>query len=149
MMEPIPPYDFSLTVRKPAGWPLFTPFEVYEERTLWTAAHIRGHLVGVRLASRGTLKHPKIAATIFLEGGPASEKLDEIESSLAHSLGADGGLTEFYETCQRGRHFEARDRGSLRDAQHGTCHNLPGGGPRDSAADGAPKAKRRDDELLH
>ncbi len=54
-------------------------------------------LVGVKLASRGTLKHPKIAATIFLKGGPASEKLDEIESSLAHSLDADGSLTEFYE----------------------------------------------------
>ena len=24
--EPIPPYDFNLTVRKPAGWPLFTHF---------------------------------------------------------------------------------------------------------------------------
>ena len=26
-IEPIPPYDFNLTIRKPAGWPLFTPLK--------------------------------------------------------------------------------------------------------------------------
>jgi hypothetical protein len=39
MMEPIPPYSFRLTIRKPAGWPLFTPFEVFEGRTLLTATY--------------------------------------------------------------------------------------------------------------
>ncbi len=101
VMEPNPPYSFRLTVRKPAGWPLFTPFEVYERRTLWTATHIQGHLVGIRLASRGTTKRPRIAATIFLESSPAAEELDEIKRSLAHSLGADGDLTEFYEFAQK------------------------------------------------
>ena len=72
VMEPNPPYSFRLTVRKPAGWPLFTPFEVYERRTLWTATHIQSHLVGFRLASRGTTKSPRIAATIFLESSPAA-----------------------------------------------------------------------------
>lgn len=100
VMEPIPPYSFRLTVRKPAGWPLFTPFEVYERRTLWTATHIQGHLAGIRLTSRGTTKRPRIAATIFLEGSQAAEKLDEIKRSLAHSLGADGDLTEFYELAR-------------------------------------------------
>lgn len=41
-------------------------------------------------------KRPKIAATIFLESLPATEELHEIKRSLAHSLGADGGLAEFY-----------------------------------------------------
>ncbi len=100
VMEPIPPYSFRLTVRKPAGWPLFTPFEVYEGRTLWTATHIQGHLVGIRLTSRGTTKRPRIAATIFLEGIPATEELDDIKRSLAHSLGADSDLAEFYELAR-------------------------------------------------
>jgi 3-methyladenine DNA glycosylase/8-oxoguanine DNA glycosylase len=97
MMEPKSPYSFQLTVRKPAGWPLFTPFEIYEKRTLWTATHIQGHLVGIRLASSGTTKNPRITATVFLQNPPAAEVQDEIKRSLAHSLGADGDLTEFYE----------------------------------------------------
>ncbi len=101
VMEPIPPFSFRLTVRKPAGWDLFTPFEIYERRTLWTATHIRGHLAGIRLTSRGTTKRPRIAATIFLESRPATEELDEIKKSLAHGLGADGGLTEFYELARQ------------------------------------------------
>lgn len=99
-MEPLPPYSFSLTVRKPAGWPLFTPFEVYENRTLWTATHIIGHLAGIKLVSRGTTERPKIAATIFLEDSPAVEELDAIRTVLAHSLGADGDLTEFYDLAR-------------------------------------------------
>jgi hypothetical protein len=27
-IEPIPQYNFKFTVRKPAGWPLFSPFEI-------------------------------------------------------------------------------------------------------------------------
>lgn len=96
VMEPLPPYSFRLTVRKPAGWPLFTPFEVYENRTLWTATHTRGHLAGIKLISRGTTYRPKISATIFLEDSLAAEELDAIKRSLVHSLGADSGLTEFY-----------------------------------------------------
>lgn len=97
VMEPIPPYSFRLTIRKPAGWPLFTPFEIYEKRTLWTATHIQGRLVGIRLTSRGTMERPRITATIFLESSQPLEKLDAIRGSLAHSLGADSDLTEFYE----------------------------------------------------
>lgn len=97
VMDLIPPYSFRLTVRKPAGWPLFTPFEIYKRRTLWTATHIQGHLVGIRLTSRGTTKRPRIAATIFLESSPAIEELDAIKRSLAHSLDTHGDLAKFYE----------------------------------------------------
>jgi 3-methyladenine DNA glycosylase/8-oxoguanine DNA glycosylase len=99
-IKPIPPYSFRLTVRKPAGWPLFTPFEVYERRTLWTATHIQGHLAGIRLTSRGTTQRPRIAATIFLESSPAAGELDAIKKSLTHSLGADSDLTEFYDLAR-------------------------------------------------
>jgi hypothetical protein len=34
---PAGPYDFELTVRKPAGWNWATPYEVWEDRTLWSA----------------------------------------------------------------------------------------------------------------
>ncbi len=58
-------------------------------------------MVGIRLISRVTTKRPKIAATIFLESRPATEELNEIKRSLAHSLGADGGLTKFYELARK------------------------------------------------
>jgi N-glycosylase/DNA lyase len=100
LIEPIPPYSFGLTIRKPASWPLFTPFEIYERRTIWTTSHIHGHLVGIKLKSKGATEHPKIAATIFLESDPFPEKLDSIKISLAHSIGADGDLTEFYKLAK-------------------------------------------------
>jgi 3-methyladenine DNA glycosylase/8-oxoguanine DNA glycosylase len=100
-MEPIPPYSFELTVRKPAGWPLFTPFEVYGRRTILTATYLCRHLVGIKITSRGTTEHPEIAAIIFLEDSPDTETLDKIKISLAHRLGADSDLTEFYELAHR------------------------------------------------
>ena len=95
-IKPISPYNFDLTVRKPAGWSLFTPLEIYDERTLWTAVHLDGTLVGLRLASRGSTDNPCVAARIFLESRPTNEKLYKIESSLIHCIGADDDLLEFY-----------------------------------------------------
>ena len=43
---PLPPFDFRLTVRKPAGWDLFTSGEVYEDETLWTGIRSRGKTRG-------------------------------------------------------------------------------------------------------
>ena len=48
-IKPVPPYDFGLTVRNPAGWHLFTPFEIYEESMLWTATHFATSLIGVKV----------------------------------------------------------------------------------------------------
>lgn len=100
-IEPISPYSFELTVRKPAGWPLFTPFEIYSRRTIWTATNICRQLVGIKISSRGATEHPAIVARIFLDSSPNSEDLDEIKMSLAHSIGADGDLTEFYELAHQ------------------------------------------------
>ena len=33
-IAPVPPFNFSLTVRKPAGWDLFTSEEIYEDDSL-------------------------------------------------------------------------------------------------------------------
>ncbi len=99
-IAPIPPYNFKLTVKKPAGWSLFTPFEVYERRTLWTATHLNGILVGIKLTSRGRTKRPRIMATLFLKSKPVSESIDGIKRSLAHTLGADEDLTEFYDLAR-------------------------------------------------
>ena len=46
VFKPRPPYDFARTVHKPAGWSLFTPFEVWEDGVLWTSAILGGRLSG-------------------------------------------------------------------------------------------------------
>ena len=91
-IKPIPPYDFNLTIRKPAGWPLFTPLEVYDNNTLWTAVHLNGTLAGLRLTSTGTTKNPHIEAKIFLESKLPEESFEKIKKALIHSIGADDDL---------------------------------------------------------
>lgn len=95
-IKPIPPYNFNLTVRKPAGWPLFTPLEIYEGKTLWTAVHLDNTLIGLKLSSEGTTNNPCINAKVFLESKPTDEKLDKIKKTLIHCIGADEDLGEFY-----------------------------------------------------
>ncbi len=95
-IKPIPPYNFNITIRKPAGWPLFTPLEVYEKSTLWTAVLLSDALVGLKLTSKGTIENPRIEAKIFLERNPSKEALDKIKKTIVHSIGADDDLREFY-----------------------------------------------------
>ena len=100
-IKPIPPYNFNLTIKKPAGWPLFTPLEVYEKSTLWTASFINETLVGLTLTSKGTTKNPLVEVRIFLESGSSKESLDKIEKALVHSIGADDDLREFYALAKK------------------------------------------------
>jgi 3-methyladenine DNA glycosylase/8-oxoguanine DNA glycosylase len=100
-IEPIPPYNFELTVRKPAGWPLFTPFEINEKGTMWTATHLHDVLIGIKLTSQGTTNQPKIEIELFLKNKPRPDLLSETKQSLVHNLGADGDLTEFYELSRK------------------------------------------------
>ncbi len=100
-IKPIPPYNFNLTVRKPARWPLFTPLEIYDETTLWTALYLDFKLVGLKLKSKGTKKNPQIDAKLFLEDEPENEHLDKMKKSLIHCLGADDNLREFYALARK------------------------------------------------
>ncbi len=95
-LVPKAPFSFELTVRKPAGWDLFTPFEVCQEGVLWTALHIEGRLVGVRLESLGTTDTPRISVTMFTEANPSSAQEQAIKDTIASKLGAFDDLTEFY-----------------------------------------------------
>ncbi|MCJ7768034.1 hypothetical protein MUP79_06560 [Candidatus Bathyarchaeota archaeon] len=60
-LKAVPPYDFALTVHKPAGWPLVTPYEIFEKGTLWTALRTSsGKMFGLKLRSAGNVKNPKL-----------------------------------------------------------------------------------------
>ncbi len=76
---------------------MFTPFEVFENGTMWTATHLHGALAGVKLTSAGTTMHPRIIAELFLEDGLGPEQLRMLKRALVHDLAADEDLYDFYE----------------------------------------------------
>ena len=95
-IRPIPPYSFELTVRKPAGWPLFSPLEISEGGITWTATHLEGELVGIKLSSKGSVDRPLLNAEVFTKKPvPESVRKRMIEMTT-HELGADEDLSEFY-----------------------------------------------------
>lgn len=67
MLDGVAPYSFLLSVHKPAGWPLLTPFEIFEDDTLWTVMRYSDRLFGVKLRSVGTLDKPCVSCVCFLK----------------------------------------------------------------------------------
>ena len=94
--RPIPPYDFKLTVRKPAGWDLFNSSETYEDGTLWSAARIRGRLAGLKIRSLGTVERPKLKTTVFTKVALPARERASFKRALEVLLDAGGDLGEFY-----------------------------------------------------
>ena len=98
---PVAPFDFRLTVKKPAGWSLFNAGEIYEDGTLWTATRLSGTLVGLKLESLGTVGRPRMRVTIFTHRPLPAQKKREMKSSLQTLTGADQDLKEFYAMAKR------------------------------------------------
>ncbi len=96
-ITPVPPFDFKLTVRKPAGWDFLTSKEVFEGRTMWTGMRFRGRPVGLKIESRGTVKHPRVLVGAYADGGISDRDADELKKTLAVCLGAEQDLRDFYD----------------------------------------------------
>ena len=95
-VKPVRPYCFSLTVRKPAGWSLFTPFEIYENDTLWSALHLDDTLIGIKLRSIGETNRPLLKAEVFTKKRPTPTERNELEKKLNDLLGTNDDLNQFY-----------------------------------------------------
>src|SRR5271157_4407555 len=102
-IRPAAPYSFELTAKKPAGWSLFTPFEVYEKGTLWTATHLHGTIAGIRLRSLGTAERPRIEARVFLKSRPQAALIKSMKMELGHDIGADEDMAPFYRFARKDR----------------------------------------------
>ena len=100
-LRPKAPYSFELTVRKPAGWPLFTPLEIFREGTLWTALHLDNLLLGLRLSSVGTVSKPQIVLSVFTGESLSPAQELEIERGLQSKLGCENNLAEFYQVAKK------------------------------------------------
>jgi len=100
VITPTAPYDFKLTVKKPAGWSLFNAGEIYGDNTLWTATRLHGRLIGMKLRSVGTVTKPRVNIAIFTAGGLRDGALTRLKESLPTLIGADQDLNDFYEMAR-------------------------------------------------
>jgi 3-methyladenine DNA glycosylase/8-oxoguanine DNA glycosylase len=95
-VKPVSPYSFKLTVKKPAGWSLFTPFELYEDEALWSALHVDSELVGVKLQSLGSTDRPLLRVDVFTRRYATANMRETVKGSLNDLLGVNDDLTPFY-----------------------------------------------------
>jgi DNA-3-methyladenine glycosylase II len=98
----ISPYDFSLTVQKPAGWSLLTPFEIFEKSTLWTGMRTNsGKIFGLKLKSIGTLEKPKISCEVFSREKLSVEERRGLVREMTRTLSLKEDVREFYALAER------------------------------------------------
>lgn len=124
-IRPVPPYEFGLTVRKPAGWTLFNSEEIYEGRTLWSAARIGGRLAGLKIRSLGDVEKPRMTTTAFTKGTVPSGERAAFKSAIEVLLGANDHLNEFYAFAKRDsilRHV-VKDLYGMHDTQSASLFN--------------------------
>ena len=100
-VKPIRPYSFRLTVKKPAGWSLFTPFEIYGKETLWSALHLNDELVGVKLRSFGETDRPLVRVEVFTKRHTPTAMRRVVKESLNELLAVNEDLTPFYALARK------------------------------------------------
>ncbi|MDA4115984.1 MAG: hypothetical protein OK442_05465 [Thaumarchaeota archaeon] len=100
-ITPLPPFNFRLTVRKPAGWDLFTSSEVFEEGTLWTGVREKARTFGLKISSLGTMEKPRVLVEVYARSPVARAELKALRGTLSVCLGADQDLREFYSFAMR------------------------------------------------
>ncbi len=100
-IQPVPPYDFGLTVRKPAGWSLFNSQEIFEDDILWSATRFGGRLAGLKIRSLGSIENPRMKGTIFTRAVLSSQERADLVQSMEVLLGADDDLREFYSFAKK------------------------------------------------
>lgn len=95
-IEPIPPFSFQLTIRKPAGWELFTPGEIYDGEVLWTAIRFGGRCIGLKIASMGTVNNPSVRVGVYASKKLSETQRTELQAVLTDCLGTNQDLSDFY-----------------------------------------------------
>ena len=98
--EAIPPYNFELTLRKPAGWYWSTPEEIFEEGTCWSTTRFKGELLGLKLCYVGTARKPRIRCQIYSQTKLNDSDRQTITLTLKRALKVEEDLKGFYELSQ-------------------------------------------------
>jgi 3-methyladenine DNA glycosylase/8-oxoguanine DNA glycosylase len=98
----VSPYDFALTVHKPAGWSLLTPFEIFEKGTLWSAIRTNsGKLFGLKLRSVGTVRRPEVCCNVYSRQELETSEKRELLKTIAWMLNLREDIKGFYALAKR------------------------------------------------
>jgi 3-methyladenine DNA glycosylase/8-oxoguanine DNA glycosylase len=101
-LKAVPPYDFALTVHKPAGWSLLTPFEIFEKGVLWTAMRTpSGEVFGLKLRSTGTVGRPAIFCEVYSRQELGASERRELSKTATWMLSLREDIREFYALAKR------------------------------------------------
>jgi len=96
-LKAVAPYDFSLTVHKPAGWSLLTPYEIFEGGVLWTAMWWHsGKIFGLKLSSMGTVEEPEILCGLFSHEKLSQNERRELLDTVTWMLRLKEDIRDFY-----------------------------------------------------
>jgi DNA-3-methyladenine glycosylase II len=99
-LKTVPPYNFELTVHKPAGWWWSTPHEKFQQGTFWSATRFTKNLYGLKLKPQGTTMKPQISCQVFSEGRVIEADQQGLKGMLQRALRTDEHLTEFYDLAK-------------------------------------------------
>jgi 3-methyladenine DNA glycosylase/8-oxoguanine DNA glycosylase len=100
-LKPVPPYDFALTVHKPAGWSLLTPFEIFEKGVLWTAMRtLSGSMFGLKLKSLGTVEKPSISCEAYSSQELKPSERRELLETITWTLNLSEDISQFYSLAE-------------------------------------------------
>ncbi|MGZ4944139.1 MAG: DNA-3-methyladenine glycosylase family protein [Halobacteriota archaeon] len=86
------PFDFSLTVSKPAGWHWSTPGEVFENGVLWTGCYVDGRPVGLKM----TETRKTVAVSVYATSELTRDETALLRANVEFGLGRDEDLGAFY-----------------------------------------------------
>jgi hypothetical protein len=91
------PFNFRLTVRKPAGWHWSTPFEVFENDTLYTTMRLSDfELIGLKLNAEKEMVKIEAFSSRPLDGSEKEELLERI----GLGLGVEDDIEGFYSLAE-------------------------------------------------
>src|SRR5208337_2331945 len=86
------PFDFSLTVAKPAGWHWSTPREVFTNGTLWSGTYLNSKPVGLKLSA----VNERVTVTVYAQSHLTNDEEATLQTAIKLGLGEDEDLNSFY-----------------------------------------------------
>lgn len=95
------PFDFKLSLHKRAGWYWLTPFEIFQDDTLWSGTRINHKPIGLKIKSFGTILKPKIEVEILANGKLTKEERERLNDFLFQALKIGQNLLEFYKFSKK------------------------------------------------
>lgn len=95
-LKPYAPYSLKLTVHKPAGWDFFTPKEIMDKDTLYTALYIDSSLVGLKIKDTRSVIGPSISISVYTKSAVSDAFKKRVREALIFRLGIDTDLKKFY-----------------------------------------------------